>query len=146
MQNRAKLDEWLIPYLEPISEANRPATPSPSSHKSTKKPRPGVTSFPTPDSRDRTSAGKKRVSQLESLETPDVSPCPKRPKDTALERKSKSNFSAMGLGLPRSEGREARLVVRMDEEDHPVPGVDLDQMKTYLYVSGKLQDAFKKRI
>jgi hypothetical protein len=89
---------------------------------------------------------------LELLQTPDVSPCPKRLKDAVLEYKRKPNLFATGLELPRSEGREAGhvinerpLVIRMGEEDHPVPEVDVDQMKTFLYVSGKLHDAFRKR-
>jgi hypothetical protein len=137
--------------LEPMNKAKRPSTPLPSGHKSTKL-RPGVTSLPTPDSRDHTSARKKRASQLELLQTPDVSPCPKRLKDAVLEHKRGLNLFATGLELPRSEGREAGLVIneerplviRMGERDYPVPGVDVGQMEAFLYVSGKLHDAFGK--
>jgi hypothetical protein len=36
------------------------------------------------------------------------------------------------------------LVIRMGERDYPVPGVDVDQMEAFLYVLGKLHDAFGK--
>jgi hypothetical protein len=35
-------------------------------------------------------------------------------------------------------------VIRMGERDYPVPGVDVDQMEAFLYVLGKLHDAFGK--
>ena len=62
-----------------------------------------------------------------------------------------SNLFTTGLELPHSEGREAGLiinerplVIRMGERDYPVPGVDVDQMEAFLYVLGKLHDAFGK--
>jgi hypothetical protein len=61
-----------------------------------------------------------------------------------LEYRRGSNLFATGLELPRSEGREAGLVIneerplmiRMGERDYPVPGVDVNQMEAFLYVLG----------
>ena len=153
MQNRAKLDERLTLPLELMTNAKRPSTPSPPGHESTKKLRTGITSLPTPDSRDRISTGKKRAAQLESLQTPDVSPCPKRFREAMLGHKKEANISAKSLGLPHSEGRGAGLitneerspVIRMTEEDYPVQGVTPDQMEIFFYVTGKLRDAFGRR-
>jgi hypothetical protein len=54
---------------------------------------------------------------LELLQTPDVSPCPKRLKDAVLEHRRGSSLFATGLELPRSEGREAGLVIN---EERPL--------------------------
>ena len=71
---------------------------------------------------------------------------------TGRQHRRGSNLFATGLELPRSEGREAGLVIneerplviRMGERDYSVPGVDVDQMEAFLYVLGKLHDAFGK--
>jgi hypothetical protein len=57
-------------------------------------------------------------------------------------------FRKVGLAKVREAGlvinKERPLVIRMGERDYPVPGVNVDQMETFLYVSGKLHDAFRK--
>lgn len=80
--HRSKVDNPLTQLLERTADAKRPSTPSPSGHESTKKPRTTGVLFKTPDSQDRVSAGKQGQPHLESIQAPNILPCPMRPKGT----------------------------------------------------------------
>jgi hypothetical protein len=132
-----------------VTKAVRPSTPPPLDHRLTQKLGAEITPLLTPDSRDRALAGRKRTSRLESVQTPDISPCPKRYKGNTVELVSKSDHSINTLGVPLSEGMEAGLltneesplVIRMGSKDYPVLGVRQEQMEIYIYVARQIHDA-----